>query len=989
MNYLIANINKKILITAILSVAVCCLIIVFSGQRAGALSGSSFNPGRIIDDGIFYNGSSMSAEQIQAFLNAKSSNCDTNGVGSHSYYFNPNTGEVNNWNQTSDGDVWLTTTRAVYGARVADYGGEWRGSRAPYTCLSGYTQTTTNIAPESGICNGYTGTSNENVGQILYKIAQSCGINPQVMIVLLQKEQSLVTDTWPWGIQYMKATGVSCPDSYPASWAPYNCDPDYLGFFKQMYYGAHRFKRYKANATNYSYRAGRNNTIYWHPNTACGTSTVYIDNQATAALYIYTPYRPNQAALDNLYGTGDGCSSYGNRNFWRMFNDWFGSTISSDNYWNLVRDPSNGMVYVATEFSVHYVPNPQTLSDWGLNTTPITDVTHQFISSRTLGSPVNRLLRDKFGNHFLIDAGTRHYIRDSRYLQLWNLDINSAITVHGLSYYIPDGEWLGHCGKSLANPSNVWIINAINKYSATPLQQSAWGCNSAGLTTLSDNFLGNYPSAGSANFYALNNGTPFVVNQGLLWTNNDHSIVNYYKPSGDGYINLDSRLRQIFDWRNITPFAKDTISQEWFFIQNGAKHYIENSKLAELWNISGQGGLSSLSTDLLGKLTTGPNLTSLARTASPNLYYIMGSTKKHYLPDQTAVAEWSKPNTNVNLFTNDVLNRYQDGAPISRTTGRSNSGAIFLAQKGKRFELWHPNLVDAWGGSQSVDVNNKLYEYLDSAGAAWFIAKEGTNYYHLDKGVKHVVPQSLAHSWGLANSIDILPQTLLRFNQSGSGAKPFISLGGKVYSLSSFRKTELTQAAASLIPASELVNLTGDYFPSNSLATYLLRSSDLSDARLWLVAANGKILFTHLAQALNHGYISKSIELTIMSPEAISAIPTSPSTASLLIQSPSGGLKLLTFGEALSLPNSFTAEGYINVTGSVSPVSQEIFNSFVVNRTATRLIRDDSGKVYWIDNGQKRWITNGAHLTTTFKGVAQTYLHSTVISIIPDGPLLQ
>ena len=37
------------------------------------------------------------------------------------------------------------------------------------------------------------------------------------------------------------------------------------------------------------------------------------------------PYRPNAAALANLYGTGDACSAYGNRNFWRYFNDWFGN----------------------------------------------------------------------------------------------------------------------------------------------------------------------------------------------------------------------------------------------------------------------------------------------------------------------------------------------------------------------------------------------------------------------------------------------------------------------------------------------------------------------------------------------------------------------------------------------------------------------------------------------------------------------------------------
>ena len=52
-----------------------------------------------------------------------------------------------------------------------------------------------------------------------------------------------------------------------------------------------------------------------------------LKSQATANLYYYTPYTPNDAALKNLYGSGDSCSAYGNRNFWRFFHDWFGSPI--------------------------------------------------------------------------------------------------------------------------------------------------------------------------------------------------------------------------------------------------------------------------------------------------------------------------------------------------------------------------------------------------------------------------------------------------------------------------------------------------------------------------------------------------------------------------------------------------------------------------------------------------------------------------------------
>ncbi len=177
------------------------------------------------------------------------------------------------------------------------------------------------MAAASGLCESVSARTNATSAQIIKDVSQACNINPQVLIVLLEKEQSLVTDIWPLQTQYRNATGFACPDTAP-------CDPDFEGFFYQVYYAARQFQIYKSFPDNYNYIAGQTNRIYWHPDlTRCGSSNVLIENQATAALYIYTPYRPNQAALNNLYGTGDSCSSYGNRNFWRIFTDWFGSTL--------------------------------------------------------------------------------------------------------------------------------------------------------------------------------------------------------------------------------------------------------------------------------------------------------------------------------------------------------------------------------------------------------------------------------------------------------------------------------------------------------------------------------------------------------------------------------------------------------------------------------------------------------------------------------------
>src|SRR5690606_17254112 len=93
----------------------------------------------------------------------------------------------------------------------------------------------------------------------------------------------------------------------------------------------------------YNYRAGQVNNVLYHPKAACGSAPVFIANQATAGLYNYTPYQPNTAALNNLYGTGDSCSSYGNRNFWRLYWDWFGSPVTDA---DLLRTNSNPLVYL-------------------------------------------------------------------------------------------------------------------------------------------------------------------------------------------------------------------------------------------------------------------------------------------------------------------------------------------------------------------------------------------------------------------------------------------------------------------------------------------------------------------------------------------------------------------------------------------------------------------------------------------------------------------
>ena len=152
---------------------------------------------------------------------------------------------------------------------------------------------------------------------IIYQAAQDYRINPQVLLVLLEKEQSLVRDTFPHSQQYRSATGYGCPDTAA-------CSSKYYGLKNQIRNAAALFRTVLDGGwTNYPLG---NNYIQYNPSAACGGSIVNIRNLATSALYRYTPYQPNAATLG---GWNDGCNAYGNMNFYSLFQDWFGGITTT------------------------------------------------------------------------------------------------------------------------------------------------------------------------------------------------------------------------------------------------------------------------------------------------------------------------------------------------------------------------------------------------------------------------------------------------------------------------------------------------------------------------------------------------------------------------------------------------------------------------------------------------------------------------------------
>lgn len=179
----------------------------------------------------------------------------------------------------------------------------------------------------------------KRASDIIYQASQDWGINPQVILATLQKEQSLVTDPSPSTTQYRSAMGYGCPDQE-------KCKSEYGAFESQVVNGTWqlRFNYERANrnnswynpATTYPCRSGDtdNNPPFYNNGLFTGNKvtfsstggrpnkTITIANAATASLYCYTPH------VGPLSETGYS----GSYNFVTNFESWFGPTVTQIPY---------------------------------------------------------------------------------------------------------------------------------------------------------------------------------------------------------------------------------------------------------------------------------------------------------------------------------------------------------------------------------------------------------------------------------------------------------------------------------------------------------------------------------------------------------------------------------------------------------------------------------------------------------------------------------
>ncbi|MEN9606984.1 MAG: hypothetical protein RL605_812, partial [Actinomycetota bacterium] len=439
-----------IIVSAIL--ALTGLTVLQATTSARAADVSRFDPGLIISDSVFYDFGTMNVADIQRFLESKVPVC-------------------------KDGD-----------------GGP--------KCLRNYTMDTPAKPADDGRCDALDAQTNQTAAQIIYAVARACKINPRVLLVTLQKEQGLIQATNPTARMYAAALGFACPDVDPNN----SCGKVKAGLFNQLYFGAGQLQWYGDARGSFTYlKVGKTSNIRYNPSSSCGTKPVLIKSQATANLYYYTPYTPNDAALKNLYGSGDSCSAYGNRNFWRFYTDWFGDPVAGG---FLLKSKTSG-TYLIVDNNRYLITDPdllKALSPLG----PLGVISDDYLNTFTDAGSITRVVKSALGKYYFVENGSKFLFNDCNQVATFGLDCAKAVqlTASQLAALADAGPVTGYVS---GDSSDTYLIQGgFKREVLDPASATANGITLPAMNT----------KLTIKAFSYLPWGTPIIKN-GSIFTNRD------------------------------------------------------------------------------------------------------------------------------------------------------------------------------------------------------------------------------------------------------------------------------------------------------------------------------------------------------------------------------------------------------------------------------------------------------------------------------------
>lgn len=725
---------KKTSALLLISVIASLNFLFLASANASAVVGSDFRPGNIIDDIVFTNKSSMSPSLIQQFLESKvaGGSCDVSGT-------RPST----RWNSSEN----RYYTHAEWGAL--------NGNPAPFVCLTTYRENPntrqTNIGNPTLSIPGSL-----SAAEIIWNAGQQYNINPQTLIVLLQKEQSLITDDWPWRSQYSSATGAYCPDTAP-------CDAAQAGFGTQVREAARLFRYYMDSP--WLYFVG-NNFIRYNPNVSCGGTNVTIENLATEALYHYTPYQPNQSALGNLYGTGDACSAYGNRNFWRMFNDWFGSTKQSGKW--LRQSTETGQVYTVIEgyegstwkrkkFSM---PNWEMFIAFKLQHEPVVLVSEAYLDSfEDAGNLTTRLIGQSYNEIQFVDSGNRYYIPSTSTCTAWGFscfDIQQTKTIPG-NEFLERLPGLGHLPTTLAYNNTIYRLENGKKLPIVDQQTF----NDLGL---SGNSL-IYPQSMHATqelgqlqishqiVLTFGNG-PFLVYDPATYQ--FHPITSYSVFNSWGIPSIAYPTVPVSSFNQFPPPVSSVVLGNFAQAPDGVTYVIDNGKKTPLLSsqIPPTATPLGFADDILNRLPVAPQHNGSV-TSPVGSVFVLENQSKRSIPTWNDFLGLGLNIPGLVRLSDEVLNQFPTG-PNKLAEGSlfQTSGGLYVINQQQKLHFPTWSYAQEYGTNISEIQNgpeNLNSTYSGNSEISVLVQSTSGEKYIVNNRTKFKLSGAITQEWGLQN----------------------------------------------------------------------------------------------------------------------------------------------------------------------------------------------------------------------------------------------
>ncbi|MDG2497268.1 MAG: LysM peptidoglycan-binding domain-containing protein, partial [Aquiluna sp.] len=161
----------------------------------------------------------------------------------------------------------------------------------------------------------------------------------------------------------------------------------------------------------------------------------------------------------NMYGTGDSCSAYGNRNFWRFFHDWFGSPIGGG-YLLKAAGPETYLIVDDKKYLVTDSRLLAALRPLG----PIGEISTAYLDSFVTTGEMTQLVSDSIsGSKFLLVDGVKYSVPDCQVAGHFGANCENSIPVTSLQLNnFVDGGALSRLIKTESG-ARYWIEDGTSR----------------------------------------------------------------------------------------------------------------------------------------------------------------------------------------------------------------------------------------------------------------------------------------------------------------------------------------------------------------------------------------------------------------------------------------------------------------------------------------------------------------------------------------------